>query len=58
MDSQSQATNSSGGRLLAIEGGSPVRSKPMPARLAVGVAERAMIAEALDYYNAHELDPG
>ncbi len=43
---------------LAIEGGSPVRSTPMPARLAVGTAERTMIAEALDYYTEHELDPG
>lgn len=43
---------------LAIEGGTPVRTVPMPARLAVGVTERAMIIEALDYYNKHELDPG
>ena len=43
---------------LAIQGGSPVRSKPMPPRIAVGEAERAMINDALDYYNKQELDPG
>lgn len=58
MDSQSQGTNRLGDTRLAIDGGSPVRSNPMPARLAVGTAERAMIAEALDYYTKNELDPG
>jgi perosamine synthetase len=58
VDSKFKTKKILGENKLAIEGGSPVRSNPMPARLAVGTAERAMIAEALDYYNAHELDPG
>lgn len=43
---------------LAIDGGAPVRSVPMPARHAIGPAERAMIAEVLDHYDALGLDPG
>ena len=43
---------------LAVDGGQPVRPNPMPARMAFGAAEQAMIAEALEYYNAHETDPG
>lgn len=43
---------------LAINGGTPVRSSPMPARYAIGAAEHAMITEVLDYYRARELDPG
>jgi len=43
---------------LAICGGNPVRSQPMPARIALGPAEEAMIAECLDYYRSRELDPG
>jgi perosamine synthetase len=43
---------------LAIEGGAPVRSQPMPARFALGPAEEAMIAECLDYYRSRQLDPG
>ncbi len=58
MDPKFQTINFSGENRLAIEGGSPVRSKPMPARLAIGVAERAMITEALDYYDKQALDPG
>jgi len=58
MKSHSQAANSLGNHRLAIEGGTPVRSNPMPARLAVGPAESAMITEVLDYYDKHELDPG
>jgi len=43
---------------LAVDGGLPVRSHPMPARMAFGAAEQAMIAEALEYYNTQETDPG
>ena len=50
MDSQPQR--------LAIDGGLPVRCNPMPARLAVGPSERAMIDEVFDYYNERALDPG
>jgi len=44
--------------LLAINGGEPVRATPMPARHAIGAAERARIAEVLDYYEAAGADPG
>lgn len=43
---------------LAIEGGVPVRSTPMPPRHAIGPAERAMIEEALDHYQSRGEDPG
>ena len=43
---------------LAIHGGSPVRGTPMPARFAIGPAERAMVIEALDYYQSRGADPG
>lgn len=43
---------------LAIEGGEPVRKKPMPARVALGEAESAAIAEVLAFYREKELDPG
>lgn len=43
---------------LAIEGGAPVRSQPMPPRFALGPAEEAMIAECLDYYRSRQMDPG
>ncbi len=43
---------------LAIHGGEPVRRTPMPPRAAIGVAERAMIDQALDHYAAHGEDPG
>lgn len=58
MNYQSKTTNLLGDHRLAINGGSRVRSNPMPVRLAVGPTERAMIAEALEYYNTHALDPG
>jgi perosamine synthetase len=43
---------------LAIYGGTPVRAEPMPPRIALGKAERAMIDEVLDHYAALGLDPG
>jgi dTDP-4-amino-4,6-dideoxygalactose transaminase len=43
---------------LAILGGTPVRQRPMPARRALGPAERAMIDECLAYYAEREIDPG
>jgi dTDP-4-amino-4,6-dideoxygalactose transaminase len=43
---------------LAIEGGRPIRDRPMPARRAIGDRERAMITEVLDYYAEQQLDPG
>ena len=43
---------------LAIDGGAPLRSAPMPARRAIGEAERAALLEALDYYDQRGLDPG
>lgn len=41
---------------LAIDGGSPVRTRPMPSRRAMGDAERAAVAEVLDHYR--DEDPG
>jgi len=35
---------------LAIDGGTPVRSLPMPIRYAIGPEEKRMIEEVLDYY--------
>lgn len=43
---------------LAINGGSPVRSTPMPARHAIGPEEKRLIAETIDYYDEIGLDPG
>ncbi len=43
---------------LAIDGGTPLRTRPMPVRRAIGVNERAMLLEALDYYDQRGLDPG
>ena len=43
---------------LAIDGGKPVRSRPMPARRALGSAEVAMLEEALRYYREMDADPG
>ena len=43
---------------LAIDGGAPVRTTPMPARHALGAEEDRMIAEAIGYYRARGLDPG
>ena len=43
---------------LAIAGGKPVRSRPMPARIAMGPAEVAMLEQAIGYYRGKEADPG
>src|SRR5215470_17765098 len=44
--------------LLAIEGGTPVRAKPMPPRFALGEAEMAMVQEVLQHYRDKAVDPG
>lgn len=44
--------------LPALLGGRPVRTTPMPARVALGPAEKKMVAEALAYYSERETDPG
>jgi dTDP-4-amino-4,6-dideoxygalactose transaminase len=44
--------------LLAIEGGTPVRAKPMPPRFALGEAEMAMVQEVLLHYRDKAADPG
>ena len=43
---------------LAIDGGEPIRSRPMPARFALGEAEVALIHEAIAYYQDQKVDPG
>ena len=43
---------------LAIDGGKPVRSRPMPPRLALGPAEIAMLENAIAYYRERNVDPG
>ncbi len=43
---------------LAIHGGEPLRKRPMPARLAIGPDERAMVEEALAHYRDRGEDPG
>ena len=45
-------------RKLAIDGGAPVRSAPMPRRLAMGDAEVAMLNEAVQAYRTERVDPG
>jgi perosamine synthetase len=42
---------------LAIHGGTPVRTDIMPARVAFGDAEVAMLNEAVDYYRTQNMDP-
>jgi perosamine synthetase len=42
----------------AIDGGMPVRTRPMPPRLAIGDAEAAAVAEVLAYYREQKADPG
>jgi perosamine synthetase len=43
---------------LAIDGGKPVRSKPMPPRFALGDAEVAQIHDVIAYYQEKQVDPG
>jgi perosamine synthetase len=43
---------------LAIDGGEPVRSQPMPARFALGEAEIAQIHDVIAYYQDKQIDPG
>src|SRR5215470_455147 len=43
---------------LAIDGGEPVRSRPMPPRFALGDAEAAMIQEVIKHYRDKQVDPG
>jgi perosamine synthetase len=43
---------------LAVDGGMPVRTRPMPARFALGEAETALIHEVLTYYQDKKVDPG
>ncbi|MGC2125448.1 MAG: DegT/DnrJ/EryC1/StrS family aminotransferase [Xanthobacteraceae bacterium] len=43
---------------LAVDGGEPVRSRPMPARFALGEAEIAQIQEVIAHYQEKQLDPG
>jgi perosamine synthetase len=42
----------------AIDGGEPVRSRPMPPRVALGEAEIALIHEAIAHYQDKKVDPG
>ena len=44
--------------LLAIDGGEPLRKKPMPPRLALGDAEVAALEEAVAFYRERQIDPG
>jgi perosamine synthetase len=44
--------------LLAIDGGEPLRKKPMPPRLALGDAEVAALQEAVAFYRERQIDPG
>ena len=43
---------------LAIDGGDQVRSRPMPARFALGDAEVAQIHKVIAYYQEKQVDPG
>ena len=44
--------------LLAIDGGEPLRKKPMPPRLALGDTEVAALEEAVAFYRERQIDPG
>ncbi|HEY3198813.1 MAG TPA: DegT/DnrJ/EryC1/StrS family aminotransferase [Nitrospirales bacterium] len=44
--------------ILAIHGGDPIRTTPMPARLALGDGEVRLIQEAIAFYRAQNTDPG
>jgi perosamine synthetase len=43
---------------LAIDGGNPVRRRPMPPRCALGEAEAEALQEAVAYYRENKIDPG
>ena len=43
---------------LAAQGGKPVRSTPMPARMAFGPDEMGMVQEVFAYYQQRQGDPG
>ncbi len=43
---------------LAINGGVPVRTEPMPPRFALGPDEEGMISDVLAYYRERQVDPG
>ena len=43
---------------LAIDGGEPLRKKPMPPRRALGDAEVAALEEAVAFYRERQTDPG
>jgi dTDP-4-amino-4,6-dideoxygalactose transaminase len=43
---------------LAIAGGKPIRTRPMPPRCALGDAEAAALQEAVAYYRDNKIDPG
>jgi dTDP-4-amino-4,6-dideoxygalactose transaminase len=43
---------------LAIHGGTPLRTTPMPPRFALGAEEERMIGEVLKFYRENGLDPG
>jgi perosamine synthetase len=43
---------------LAIDGGHPVRGRPMPPRCALGEAEAEALQEAVAYYRDKKIDPG
>lgn len=45
-------------RRLALEGGKPVRARPMPLRRAFGEAEVALLNEAVRFYREQGTDPG
>jgi perosamine synthetase len=55
VDDRSQLKNAS---TLAIHGGEPVRSTPMPPRLALGDGEVRLIQEAIAFYRGQKIDPG
>ena len=44
--------------MLAANGGTPVRSRPMPPRKAFGDAEFAMVEEVFRFYSDRQVDPG
>ena len=43
---------------LAIDGGQPVRRRPMPPRCALGESETEALQEAIKYYRDKKVDPG